>query len=68
MANRLKSLRDFFLVLFFINIGMQLQFSAVKEHLRAALLFVAFVFIAKPLLVYLTMKRHGFTNKTSFKT
>ncbi len=68
MANRLKSLRDFFLVLFFINIWMQLQFTAVKEYLLPALFFVLFVFIAKPLLVYLTMKRYGFTNKTSFKT
>lgn len=68
IANKLKSLRDFFLVLFFIHIGMQLQFSAITENWFAVLILTAFVFLVKPLLVRAATKWYGFTNKTAFKS
>lgn len=68
ITNRLKSLRDFFVVLFFLNIGMQLSFSSVMMHIRAASGFVVFVIVVKTLIVYYAAKIHGFTVKTSLKT
>ncbi len=68
VTNRLKSLRDFFLVLFFLSIGMQLSFASVMQHLGAAILFIVFVFVGKTALVYGAVKWHGFTQKTSRKT
>lgn len=68
ITSRLKSLRDFFVVLFFLNIGMQLSFSSVMNHLGAAMIFIVFVFIIKTLIVYYSVKMHGFTSKTSLKT
>lgn len=68
MANRLKSLRDFFLVLFFIYIGMQLEFAAVVEHIRKILILSAFVILIKPGLIFASMKIKWFTNKSALKS
>lgn len=68
IANKLISLRDFFLVLFFIGIGMQLQFGAITEYIWVIIILTVFVLFVKPLLVWVMMKRYGFTNKTSLKS
>lgn len=68
IANQLKPLRDFFLVLFFINIGMQLQFMAITDYRFTIFILSVFVFLVKPLLVWVTTKRFGFTNKTALQT
>lgn len=68
IANQLKSLRDFFLVLFFIHIGMQLQFDAITQHWFAIIVLTAFVTIVKPVLIWTATKYYGFTNKTALKS
>lgn len=67
IASKLKSLRDFFLVLFFLHIGMQLSFTNFQEHFLTILLCSLFVIIGKPLLVYGAAKFYGFTNQTALK-
>ncbi|USN55386.1 MAG: cation:proton antiporter [Candidatus Peribacteria bacterium] len=68
IANKLKSLRDFFLVLFFIHVGLQLSFTHFNTYLLPIIAFSIFVLLGKPLLVYTTSKIYGFTNKTSLKS
>jgi len=68
IANQLKPLRDFFLVLFFIHIGMQLQFDAITQHWFTIVVLSIFVSVVKPLLIWVSTKWYGFTNKTALKS
>ncbi len=67
-ASRLKPLRDFFIVLFFVVLGSQLDLSNIVEVLPIALVLSAFVIIGNPIIVMTIMGLLGYTKKTSFKT
>ncbi len=67
LEGKMKPLRDFFIVLFFVFFGSQL--TAVNFKLIAqALIFSVFVMIVKPLVVMLILKFYGYTKKTNFLT
>ena len=65
---RLRPLRDFFIVLFFVTLGSQLDLSNIIEVLPQALALSAFVLIGNPIIVMTIMGLLGYTKKTSFKT
>ncbi len=67
-AARLKPLRDFFIVLFFVSLGSHLHLESVMPILPQALLFSALVLFGNPLIVMIIMGLSGYTKKTSFKT
>jgi len=65
---RLRPIRDFFVVLFFINIGAQLTLDGAS-NLIAPILAISFVvIIIKPLIVMITLGFMGYTKNTSMKT
>lgn len=68
MAAKLKPLRDFFLVLFFVYLGELFTFDKFVDALLPAHLLAALVMIGKPLFVMATLGRLGYTKQTSFKT
>jgi Kef-type K+ transport system membrane component KefB len=65
---RLRPLRDFFLVLFFVVLGSQLDFDHVVAVLPAASILSLFILIGNPIIVMAIMGMIGYTKKTSFKT
>ena len=67
-AARLKPLRDFFIVLFFVVLGSQLDLSNIVSVLPVALVLSALVLIGNPIIVMTIMGLLGYTKKTSFKT
>lgn len=67
ISSRLKVLRDFFIVLFFISLGSHLEFENVTNVIPEALLLSSVVLIGNPLLVMSVMGISGYTKKTSFK-
>jgi len=67
VSSRLKPLRDFFIVLFFISLGSHLQVGDIRAVLPHALILSAFVLIGNPIIVMTTMGLSGYTKKTSFK-
>lgn len=67
ISNRLKPLRDFFIVLFFIALGSELGLANAAANLPHALLLSLFVLIGNPLIVIMIMGVLGYTKKTSFK-
>ena len=67
-ASRLKPLRDFFIVLFFIALGSHLSVDHIVTALPEALIFSAAVLVGNPLIVMTIMGFSGYTKKTSFKT
>ncbi len=67
MAARLKPLRDFFIVLFFVVLGESLGFSALQQSIVPALILSAIVIIGKPIFVMSSLGALGYTKLTSFK-
>lgn len=66
-ASRLKPLRDFFIILFFIALGSRLELNSVIEVLPQAILLSIFVLIGNPIIVMIIMGLLGYTKKISFK-
>ncbi len=67
-ASRLKPLRDFFIVVFFIVLGSRLDLNGVLEVLPQALILSAFVVLGTPIVMMTIMGLLGYKKKISFKT
>lgn len=67
IGSRLKPLRDFFIVLFFIVLGEGLSVSGLREALVPALIFSAIVILVKPLIVMTSLGLMRYTKRTGFK-
>ncbi len=68
ISSRLRPLRDFFIVVFFIALGTRLTFTNFGVLLPAILLGTFIVVVLKPLVVLTIMGLMGYTKRTSFKT
>lgn len=68
IGSRLRPLRDFFIIVFFIALGTRLNVNDVQTVIGPALILSAFVLIGKPLIIMTVMGLLGYTKKTSFKT
>ncbi len=67
ISSRLRPLRDFFIVLFFLLLGSQLNLVSMGKLWLPVILFSLFVIFVKPLLVIVIMELVGFHKKTSFQ-
>lgn len=67
VASRLRPLRDFFIVLFFISLGSQLHLGAITDMLPIILMGLAVVVVLKPLVALAIVSIAGYTKQTSFK-
>lgn len=65
---RMRPLRDFFLVIFFILLGAQLQPTEVITYALPAAALSAFVLIGDPIILLLIMRALGYHPRTSFLT
>lgn len=63
---KIKPLRDFFLILFFVVLGSQLTLTGVENVLGPAVLLSLFVLVGNPLIVLVLMGSQGYRKKTSF--
>lgn len=66
ISARIKYLRDFFLILFFIVFGTKLVFAGFSVIILPAIAFSLFVIIVQPFLMMLIMGWLGYTPRTSF--
>jgi len=66
IASSLSGLRDFLLLFFFIELGAQLDFSAIGEQVPAALVLSVFVLVGNPLIVLVIMGLMGYPRRVSF--
>jgi Kef-type K+ transport system membrane component KefB len=67
MASRLKPLRDFFLVIFFITLGQSMSPGQLTGVIGQAVALSLVVLVVKPLSVLITMGGLGYTKRASFK-
>ena len=68
IAGRIKPLRDFFLVLFFVSLGMQIIVKEIAPLIVPIVIFFLLTIIAKPIIIFIIMKFLKFGNRTSFFT
>lgn len=66
ISSRMIPLRDFFIVLFFILLGSQMNFADIGQYLVPILIFSAFILIGNPLIVMIIMGLLGYTKRNSF--
>src|ERR1035437_5446250 len=64
---RLRPLRDFFLIVFFIALGSKLTLSSIGSHLGLIIVGVLIASILKPLVAMSVLGFLGYTKRTSFK-
>jgi Kef-type K+ transport system membrane component KefB len=67
ISARLRPLRDFFIVVFFISLGTTLAFDNFGSLLPSIILSTLIVVIVKPLIILTIMGLMGYTKRTSFK-
>lgn len=68
MASRLKPLRDFFIVIFFITLGQAMVPGRLIQVLVPAVILSLVVLFIKPLMVLISLGGLGYTKRASFKT
>jgi Kef-type K+ transport system membrane component KefB len=67
-AARLKPLRDFFVVVFFIALGEGLNLAHFSEAVWPAIAFSAVIVFVKPFSALIALGGLGYTKQTSFKS
>ncbi|MEK7496715.1 MAG: cation:proton antiporter [Patescibacteria group bacterium] len=65
ISARLKSLRDFFLILFFVGLGSQLAITSLGTLQPLFWTLTAFVLIGNPIIVILIMSYLGYRRRTN---
>lgn len=68
IANRIRPLRDFFIVIFFVILGSLLLISDFSGIIFPIIVFSLFVLIGNPLIVLVLMGIMGYRKRTSFLT
>lgn len=66
IGSRLKPLRDFFIVLFFILLGSQMVVENIASLLIPALILSAIVMIGNPFIVIVLLNLLGYNKRTGF--
>jgi len=65
---KLKPLRDFFIILFFISLGESLELANLTSAIVPALILSAVTLVIKPLVVMTSLGLLRYTKRTSFMT
>lgn len=66
IGSKMRPLRDFFIVIFFLSLGAQMVLGNISQYLIPTILFSLFILIGNPLIVLLLMGLLGYTRRTSF--
>lgn len=66
IASRIKPLRDFFLILFFIVLGGNMVIGQISAVILPAIILSLFILIGNPLILYFLFRRMKFTRRNSF--
>jgi len=67
ISSKMRPLRDFFIILFFILLGSQMVFGNLGQLIIPAIVFSLFILIGNPLIVMVLMGLLGYRKKTGFQ-
>lgn len=68
LARRLHPLMSFFVAVFFVALGAQMELSGAWLHWKAGVALSLFVLIGNPFIFMLILTRMGYSERTSFLT
>jgi len=68
ISSKMRSLRDFFIILFFILLGSQLVFRDVHTFLIPIIVFSLFILIGNPLIVMIIIGILGYSKKVGLQS
>ncbi|MDI6821225.1 MAG: cation:proton antiporter [Patescibacteria group bacterium] len=66
ISSRVSSLRDFFILIFFVILGSSVSVSVMSGLILPVIIFSLFVLIGNPLIVLIIMGIMGYRKRTSF--
>ncbi|MEK6917800.1 MAG: cation:proton antiporter [Nanoarchaeota archaeon] len=66
ISSKLKPLRDFFIVMFFVVIGSQMIIGEVGANVVPVIIFSLFILIGHPVIMMMLMGALGYTKRNSF--
>jgi len=65
--SKIRALRDFFLVIFFVSLGIQLSFGFSSLNLLLMLAIILLIFVIKPIIFFCLSLLLGYGSKTGVK-
>lgn len=68
LESRISPLRDFFAILFFVALGMQIVFTGIGERLVLLTALLVGAILVKPLITLILLRVTGYQPRTSFLT
>jgi Kef-type K+ transport system membrane component KefB len=68
LRRRVQPLTNFFIAVFFVSLGVQMQLGAAQEQWLAGIVLSLFVLIGNPLIFMFIIARMGYDERTSFLT
>ncbi|MBW6451163.1 MAG: cation:proton antiporter [DPANN group archaeon] len=68
IISKMSSLRDFFAVLFFVSLGMQIVPSGIMGLFWPIVALILFILIVKPLIIFIIAMKFGYSFRTAFIT
>ncbi|VVB79085.1 Glutathione-regulated potassium-efflux system protein KefB [uncultured archaeon] len=68
ISSKVKPLRDFFLIIFFIILGLNMQLSSIGAVIIPAIILSLAVILLKPLIIMIIMRSFHYTKRTNFLT
>ena len=66
ISARLKPLRDFFVIIFFIFLGVEINIANFSQLIAPIIIFSLFVLFLEPLIIILIMNLLGYNKRTNF--
>lgn len=66
ISSKIKPLRDFFLIIFFIILGLNIELSSISSVITTAIIFSLIALIFKPFILMSLMAIFGYTKRNNF--
>lgn len=66
IVSKVRALRDFFITIFFVLLGMKMTFGNIDAILTPAVILSAFVLIGNPIIMMIILGALGYRKRTSF--
>lgn len=66
ISSKMRPLRDFFIILFFISLGSKMAFEHIAQFITPIIIFSLFIIIGNPLIFMILTSLLGYSKRVSF--
>lgn len=68
LESRISPVKDFFSILFFVALGMQIMFTGLANHITLLLFLIIGALIIKPIILFILLRIGAFQERTSYES